>query len=40
VAENHKKIVLKVKQKLKLLKKFESGESATELAKDCGVGFE
>jgi hypothetical protein len=37
MAENCKKIVLTVKQKLKLLEKFENGESATELAKDYGV---
>jgi hypothetical protein len=40
MAENGKKIVLTVKQKLKLLEKFENGELATELAKDYGVGIE
>jgi hypothetical protein len=38
--ENRKKIVLTVKQKLELLKKFENGESETKLAKDYGVGIE
>jgi Mor family transcriptional regulator len=37
MAENGKKIVLTVKQKLQLLEKFENGESVTELAKDYGV---
>jgi hypothetical protein len=40
MAENHKKIVLTVKLKLELLEKFENGESATEFAKDYGVGIE
>jgi hypothetical protein len=40
MAENHKKIVLTVKQKLKLIEKFENGELVTELAKDYGVGIE
>jgi hypothetical protein len=40
LAENHKKILLTVIQKLNLLEKFESGESATELAIDYGVGIE
>jgi hypothetical protein len=40
MAENHKKIVLTVKQKPMLIKKSENWESATELAKDYGVGIE
>jgi hypothetical protein len=40
MAESHKKIVLTVNQKLKLLEKFEKGESVTELAKNYGVGIE
>jgi hypothetical protein len=40
MAENHKKIVLTVKQKLKLSEKFANRESAIELAKDYGVGIE
>jgi hypothetical protein len=32
MTENHKKITLTAKQKLKLIQKFENGESATELA--------
>jgi hypothetical protein len=40
MAENHKKIVLTIKRKLELLKKFESGELTTELARDYGVGIE
>jgi hypothetical protein len=40
MVENHKKIVLIVKQQLKLLDKFENGESMTELAKDCEAGTE
>jgi hypothetical protein len=40
LAENRKKIALAVKQKLELLEKFENKESATELAKDYGVGIE
>jgi hypothetical protein len=40
MAENHKKIVLTVKQKLELIEKFENRESAIELAKDYGVGIE
>jgi hypothetical protein len=40
VAENCKKIVLTVKEKLQLLEKFENRESATELPKDYGVGIE
>jgi hypothetical protein len=37
MAEKHKKIVLVVKQKLKLIEKFENGESAIKLAKDYGI---
>jgi hypothetical protein len=37
MAENYKKIVLTVKQKLKLLEKCENEESAMELAKDYAV---
>jgi hypothetical protein len=40
MAENCKEIVLTVKQKLILIEEFENGESATELAKDYGVGIE
>jgi hypothetical protein len=40
MAENHKKTVLTLKQKLELLEKFENGEPVTEFAKDCGVGIE
>jgi hypothetical protein len=41
MAENSKKIVLIVKQKLELLEeKFENGESLTELAKDYEAGIE
>jgi hypothetical protein len=40
MAENSEKIVLTVKQKLELLEKSENGESATELAKDYGVGID
>jgi hypothetical protein len=40
IAENPKKIILTVKQKLELFEKFENGESATEPAKDYGVGTE
>jgi hypothetical protein len=40
MAENHNKIVLTVKQKFKLLEKFENGESTTESAKGYGVGIE
>jgi hypothetical protein len=36
MAENHKKIVLTVKQKLELREKFENRELTTELAKDYG----
>jgi hypothetical protein len=39
MAGNCKKLVLTVKQKLKLNEKFESGESVTELAKVYGVGI-
>jgi hypothetical protein len=35
-----KKIVLTIKPKVELNEKFENGESATELAKDYGVGIE
>lgn len=35
--ENHNKTVLTVKQRLKLLDKFEDGDLVTELAKDYGV---
>jgi hypothetical protein len=37
MAEKHKKIVLTVKQKLRLIEKFENGKSATKLAKDYGI---
>jgi hypothetical protein len=40
MAGKHKKIVLTVKQKIELPKKFENGVSATELAKDYGVWTE
>jgi hypothetical protein len=40
MAENCKKIVLTVKQKLELCEKFESREFVTELAKGHGVGIE
>jgi hypothetical protein len=40
MTESHKKIVLTVKQKLKLTEKFENGELATKFAKDYGVGTE
>jgi hypothetical protein len=40
MAENHKKIVLTVKQKLELLKKIENGELATECVKENGVGIQ
>jgi hypothetical protein len=40
MAENHKKIVLTVKQKLKLLETFENRESVTELAKNYGIWVE
>jgi hypothetical protein len=40
VAENCKKIILMVKQKLVLLEKFENRELAMELAKDYGLGTE
>jgi hypothetical protein len=39
MAENRKKTVVTVKQKLKLIEKFENGESVTELAKDYEVGI-
>jgi hypothetical protein len=38
IADNHKKILLTVKQQLKLREKFENRESVTELAKDYGIG--
>jgi hypothetical protein len=40
VAENRKKTVLTEKQQFELPEQFENGESATELAKDHGVGIE
>jgi DNA invertase Pin-like site-specific DNA recombinase len=40
MVEKHKKIVLTIKQKLKLIEKFENGESATKLAKDYGIGIQ
>jgi hypothetical protein len=40
MAENHKKFVLTVKEKLEFIEKFENGELATELAKDYGIGIE
>jgi hypothetical protein len=40
MAENYKKIVLTVKQKLELIEKIDNGESVTELAKDYAVGIE
>jgi hypothetical protein len=40
MAENHKKIVLTLKQNLELTEKFENGESGTKLAKDYEVGTE
>jgi hypothetical protein len=36
MVENHKKIVLTVKQELELLEKLENGESAVQLAIDWG----
>jgi hypothetical protein len=39
MAEKQKKIVLTVKQKLKLIEKFESSELATKWAKDYGIGI-
>jgi hypothetical protein len=38
--DENKKIVLTVKQKLKLIEKFENGESATKLAKDYEIGIQ
>jgi hypothetical protein len=40
MAQNCKKIVLTVRQKLEFLEKFGNGESVSELAKDYGVGIE
>jgi hypothetical protein len=40
LAENHKKIVLTVKQKHELLEKFDNRELAPELAKDYRIGTE
>jgi hypothetical protein len=40
MAENHKKTVLTVEQKLELVEKFENRESAAELVRDYGVGIE
>jgi hypothetical protein len=40
IAENHKKIVLTVKQKFELIEKFENRELVTELAKDYRVGIQ
>jgi non-homologous end joining protein Ku len=40
MAEKHKKIVLTVKQKLKLLETFENGEIVTKLAKNYEVRTE
>jgi hypothetical protein len=40
MAENHKKILLTVKQNLELSEKFENRESSIVLAKDYGIGIE
>jgi hypothetical protein len=40
MAENCKKILLTVKQRLELIEEFHNRESAIELAKDYGVGIE
>jgi hypothetical protein len=40
MAQKHKKMVLTVKQKLKLIQKVENGESVIKLAKDYGRGIE
>jgi hypothetical protein len=40
MAEKCKKIVLTVKQQLKLIEKFENGESVTKLAKYNGIGIQ
>jgi Mor family transcriptional regulator len=40
MAEKCSKIVLKVKQKLKLTEKFDNGESVTKLTKDYGLGIQ
>jgi hypothetical protein len=40
MAEKHKNIVLMVKQKRRLIEKFENGESGTKLAKDYGIGIQ
>jgi hypothetical protein len=40
MAENCKKFVLTVKQKLEFTEKFENGEPATELTKYFGIGTE
>jgi hypothetical protein len=40
MAERHKRIVLAVKQMLKLSEKFGNGESSTKLSKDYGTGIQ
>jgi hypothetical protein len=40
MAEDHKKVVLTVKQQFALLEKFENGELVTELAEDYGIGID
>jgi hypothetical protein len=40
MAQRHKKMVLTVKKKLKLVRKVENGESSTKLAEDYGMGIE
>jgi hypothetical protein len=40
MAEKQKKIVLTVKQKLRVIEKFENGESVTKLSKDYGIGIQ